>query len=57
MTNNLQCTIGTSGKKWGDDEKQQWLDEQTIKRSYQDEVISKIEALHQEKFQEDTAQG
>ena len=45
MTNNLQCTIGTSGKKWGDDEKQQWLDEQTIKRSYQDEVISKIEAL------------
>lgn len=45
MTNNLGHTIGTTGQKWGDTEKQQWFDEQTIKRSYKDEVISKIDVL------------
>jgi len=45
MTDNPECSIGIAGQKWGDAQKQQWLDEQTIKRSYQDEVISKIEAL------------
>lgn len=45
MTNNLGYPIGTQGKKWGDTDKQQWLNEQTIKRSYHDEVISKIDAL------------
>ena len=45
MTNNLGYPIGTQGQKWGDTEKQQWLDEQTIKRSYHDEVISKIDTL------------
>jgi hypothetical protein len=38
-------TIGVLGKKWGDDEKQQWFNEQTIKRSYQDDVISQITRL------------
>ncbi|MFT5852255.1 MAG: hypothetical protein ACI87J_002231 [Colwellia sp.] len=38
-------TIGVSGKKWGDDERQKWFNEQTIKRSYQDEVISQITLL------------
>jgi hypothetical protein len=37
--------IGISGQKWGDKEKQQWLNEQAIKRSYQDEVLTKIEEL------------
>jgi len=45
MTSNLGYPIGSLGKKWGDTEKKQWLDEQTIKRSYHDEVISKIEVL------------
>jgi len=45
MTNNLKCTIGTAGQKWGSAQRQQWLEQQTIKRSYQDEVVSKIEAL------------
>jgi len=45
MTKNLGYPIGTLGQKWGDTEKQQWLDEQTIKRSYLDEVISKIDTL------------
>jgi len=37
--------IGNLGKKWGDDDRQQWFNEQTIKRSYQDEVISQITLL------------
>jgi len=45
MTDNLAYSIGTAGKKWANIEKQQWLEQQSIKRSYQDEVISKVEAL------------
>ncbi len=45
MTDNLAYPIGTQGKKWADIEKQQWLEQQSIKRSYQDEVVSQIEAL------------
>lgn len=39
--------IGTLGKPWGQNEKQQWKARQTIKRSYQQEVVSKIESLRQ----------
>tara|TARA_R110002167_G_scaffold287859_7_gene492864 strand:+ start:29567 stop:30550 length:984 start_codon:yes stop_codon:yes gene_type:complete len=45
MTNNLEYPIGTLGKKWDEADKQEWLEQQTIKRSYQDEVISKINVL------------
>jgi hypothetical protein len=37
--------IGTPNKPWGKEEKQQWLSQQSIKRSYKDEVLCKIEAL------------
>ncbi|NQY62986.1 MAG: M14 family metallocarboxypeptidase [Alteromonadaceae bacterium] len=37
--------IGTPGKVWGTEEKDQWLASQTIKRSYQQEVVTKIESL------------
>lgn len=37
--------IGTPGKKWGDAEKSAWLAEQTIKRSYPEEVVAKLEPL------------
>lgn len=37
--------IGTPGEKWQNAEKQQWLAEQSIKRSYQDEVITKLQNL------------
>lgn len=37
--------IGVLGKKWCDDDRRQWFNEQTIKRSYQDEVISQITLL------------
>lgn len=38
-------TIGMKGKKWGDNEKRQWFNKQTIKRSYQDEVVNQITSL------------
>ncbi|PSW20550.1 DUF2817 domain-containing protein [Photobacterium sanctipauli] len=37
--------IGTVGQKWGDEEKAQWLAQQKIQRSYQEEVVTKIDAL------------
>jgi len=37
--------IGTLGQPWGDAEKAQWLASHTIKRSYQDEVVAKIQDL------------
>jgi len=37
--------IGTKGKKWGEAEESQWLAAQTIKRSYQQEVVNKLMAL------------
>lgn len=35
--------IGTIGQKWDDTEKSEWLAMQTIKRSYKDEVLDKVE--------------
>ncbi|UJF20041.1 M14 family metallocarboxypeptidase [Vibrio sp. SS-MA-C1-2] len=37
--------IGTPGQVWQDKEKQQWLAQTTIKRSYLQEVVTKITAL------------
>lgn len=37
--------IGTPGQPWGDVEKRQWLEQTTIKRSYSEEVVPKIQAL------------
>jgi hypothetical protein len=38
-------SIGKLGQKWGPEEKSAWLNLQSIKRSYFDEVVSKIEPL------------
>ncbi len=38
-------SIGTKGQAWTDEEKGLWLEEQTIKRSYQEEVLAKLELL------------
>lgn len=38
--------IGTIGKKWGTEEKQQWFSQQNIKRSYLNDVVAKIETLN-----------
>ena len=45
MKNKTTYSIGTQGKKWGDAEKSQWLSNQNVKRSYLEEVVSKIDAL------------
>jgi len=41
MTDNFN----PAGKQWTDIDKQQWFEQQTIKRSYQDEVVSQITLL------------
>jgi len=45
MNSQQVYPIGISGQKWADKEKQQWFNSQSIKRSYQDEVLTKIDAL------------
>ncbi len=38
--------IGTPGKPWNDADKQEWFESRSIARSYQEDVLDKIEALH-----------
>ncbi len=38
-------SIGIPGNKWGEEEKRLWLLQQEVKRSYQKEVVSKLEPL------------
>ena len=38
--------IGTPGTKWNESEKAMWFAEQSVKRSYSEEVISKLESLN-----------
>jgi len=45
MTDTQNYLIGTPGKKWGENEKTAWLAAQSIKRSYADEVIAKLQSL------------
>ena len=45
MTSVKEHTIGTPGIPWGSEEKTIWLAQQTIKRSYQQQVVSRIEAV------------
>lgn len=40
--------IGIPGQPWGRGEKVQWLVEQTIKRSYADEVLAKVDRLRED---------
>lgn len=37
--------IGTPGQPWTDADKKAWFEERQVKRSYKDEVLTKIEAL------------
>ena len=45
MTNEPFYPIGTSGTAWGSEEKAQWLAEQSIERSYEDEVLEALSDL------------
>ena len=44
----MSYPIGTPGKPWQEKEKQQWFVEQQVKRSYQQQVVDKIQSLEQE---------
>ena len=37
--------IGTPGKPWGEEEKEEWKQRQTIKRSYNDEVLKQLGSI------------
>ena len=37
--------IGQTGRPWGDTERKQWFDQQYIQRSYQNDVVDKLNAL------------
>lgn len=37
--------IGIPGKPWTNDHKKQWFERQEVKRSYRDEVLSKLDGL------------
>ncbi|RUO81527.1 peptidase [Idiomarina tyrosinivorans] len=45
MTQQTIYHIGTLNQPWGEEEKSQWFSEQTIKRSYFDDVVTQIERL------------
>ena len=45
MTDTQEYPIGTPGEPWGEEEKASWLANQTIKRTYKEQVLTKIEAL------------
>ena len=45
MLNDETYPIGTSGQKWNDADKQEWLSQQIIRRSYQSNVLSVINKL------------
>ena len=48
MTISRNSAIGTPGIPWGSQEKKIWLSQQTIKRSYQEQVISRVEKIEQQ---------
>lgn len=43
MSKTYSYPIGIPGQPWGDAEKQEWLAKQSIKRSYQDEVLNRLD--------------
>lgn len=45
MTTSSHTPIGTPGQPWSSQERAQWLARQTRKRSYADEVLSRIDRL------------
>lgn len=48
MSQQEAYPIGTTGQKWGEEEKAEWLELQTIKRTYQEEVLAKLKPLEAE---------
>ncbi len=44
-TPDAHYPIGTPGRPWGDEEKAEWLSRQSRQRSYEDDVLRRIDAL------------
>ncbi|MHC0045078.1 M14 family metallopeptidase [Vibrio campbellii] len=47
MKSGYTYPIGTPGQPWGEAERKAWFEQRDVKRSYQDEVVKKIDALRE----------
>ncbi|HHP0479601.1 TPA: M14 family metallopeptidase [Vibrio campbellii] len=47
MKSGYTYPIGTPGQPWGEAERKAWREQRDVKRSYQDEVVKKIDALRE----------
>jgi hypothetical protein len=48
MNDESAYPIGTPGQKWGDAERSEWFEQQTVKRAYSEQVLAKIGALSEQ---------
>lgn len=47
MKSGYSYPIGTPGQPWGEAERKAWCEQRDVKRSYQEEVVTKIDALRE----------
>ncbi|HDM8143453.1 TPA: M14 family metallocarboxypeptidase [Vibrio harveyi] len=47
MKSGYTYPIGTPGESWGEAERKAWREQRDVKRSYQEEVVTKIDALRE----------
>ncbi|MET2847117.1 M14 family metallocarboxypeptidase [Vibrio owensii] len=47
MKSGYTYPIGTPGQPWGEAERKAWCEQREVKRSYQEEVVTKIDALRE----------
>ncbi|MET2953572.1 M14 family metallocarboxypeptidase [Vibrio harveyi] len=47
MKSGYTYPIGTPGQSWGEAERKAWREQRDVKRSYQEEVVTKIDALRE----------
>ncbi|GAK22628.1 hypothetical protein JCM19052_3225 [Vibrio sp. JCM 19052] len=47
MKSGYTYPIGTPGQPWGEAERKAWCEQRDVKRSYQEEVVTKVDALRE----------
>ncbi|AQW60045.1 M14 family metallopeptidase [Vibrio owensii] len=47
MKSGYTYPVGTPGQPWGEAERKAWYEQRDVKRSYQEEVVTKIDALRE----------
>ncbi|SUP37578.1 peptidase [Vibrio owensii] len=47
MKSGYTYPVGTPGQPWGEAERKAWCEQRDVKRSYQEEVVTKIDALRE----------